>query len=125
MGTILIKPDKSEDFYIQWSTETDRPIGYGTRQEWMNYDPKKFPETRMDWTDEHGCSSRIGEKWWDVDEILIHNVTKQLRTVKRTEFAAFIQEYFDAFPDYWPKFTPPKAARAVLKKYGTPFDYED
>lgn len=124
MGYIVIKPDKDKDFYVLWSTETDRPVGYDSREAFIAEDPIKYSVDRMDWTDEHGCSSRIGEKWWDERYILVHNVTKKDRTVRRTDFADFTKEYIDAFPTDWDKFFAPKAARAVLKKYGTVFDYE-
>lgn len=125
MGYTLIKPDKEEDFYVLWCGYTDRPIGTGTRQDWMEYEPENYSEDRMERTDRNGSSSMIRSGWWDKDRFIIHNVTKKLRTVARTDLSAFTQEYLAAFPSDWSEFTPPKAARAVLKKYGTVFDYED
>lgn len=124
MGNTIVKPNRFVDFYVLWSTETNRPIGYGT-YDLVNTDPGTFREDRMKRADLYGSSCRMCTTCWSGEDIIVHNVTKKLRSVKHADFSSFVKEFIDAAGDDWNKFTPPKAARAVLKKYGTIYDPED
>lgn len=56
MGYYLMKADKEHDLYVNWSTYTDCPIEWGTKQEMLD---AGFDEERLEHAEERGTSSFI------------------------------------------------------------------
>ena len=69
MGNYLIKPDPTEDFYVEWTTYTDSPIAYGPRKEFQDYDPEIYTADRFDRCDRTGSSYFLSCGRWDDEEI--------------------------------------------------------
>lgn len=59
---LLVKADKERDLYVQWSTVCDMPAGVFSRETALEFG---FPRSTIDYADEHGSSSRIGDGAWD------------------------------------------------------------
>ncbi|UDL16754.1 hypothetical protein SEA_ATUIN_61 [Arthrobacter phage Atuin] len=76
MGNFIIKADPEEDFYILWSTYTDSPIGYGTRQEFEDWEPETYTDQRFERADRTGTSYLLGCGSWEDDIRLVTGGTK-------------------------------------------------
>jgi hypothetical protein len=59
---LLVKTAKDRDQYVQWSTVADGPKGVFSRETALEYG---FPRSTIDYADEHGSSSRLGDGAWD------------------------------------------------------------
>lgn len=88
MGSIVIKPDPDRDEYVEWSTNVDAPVGYGTRTEmlaeldgagldsgpcptcgsWVS--SHSLPAARLDRADKYGSSAHTAEGRWGDDEFI-------------------------------------------------------
>lgn len=69
MGVYLIKPDKNEDFYVEWDERVDAPIAYGDREEFQSYDPEEYNDKRFERADLTGSSYMLNIGKWDDEEI--------------------------------------------------------
>lgn len=72
MPTFVVKPDRSEDWYVAWSTVVDAPSEWGTRAELVGYG---YEADRIDRADECGTSMR-GRWWfgWDDTKWIVANI---------------------------------------------------
>lgn len=81
MGTIIIKPERGEDFYVGWSGIVEAPVWWGTRDEVTRYlvedrrlrgNVDDLPEVRLARADQYGTSDMsVREGAW-ADEGLIY-----------------------------------------------------
>lgn len=80
MPTIVIKPERDQDFYVGWSTIVEAPAWFGSRTEAAGYiaedhrqhgGPTAPPEERLARADEYGSSikpeANFGYGYWDHD----------------------------------------------------------
>lgn len=83
MPTFVIKPDRSEDFYVGWSTVTECPHWFGSRVEAAGYlaedhrrhgGPRDAIEERLARADKYGSSvkpeANYGFGYWDDEEFI-------------------------------------------------------
>lgn len=59
MGKTIIKPDRSDDFYVEWSSIVEAPTAWGTRAEMLEYmsEQHERAEDRMARVDSRGTSA--------------------------------------------------------------------
>lgn len=121
MAYYLIKPDANDDFYLEWSTITDHPIGYGSRAEWEAHDPDTYNEVRFRRTDDTGSSALTGSYRYDEKSLIVYNVGDDLYDIPRKNWKAFTIELLDNWGDtMWPS----PAAQLAAPKHGTVFHHE-
>lgn len=59
MGQFVIKPQENKDFYVVWSTTSDGPILWGTKEELFEECPY-WEEAWLTWADPKGPSFKWG-----------------------------------------------------------------
>lgn len=81
MPSLIVKPDRSLDYYIVWSSVVDGATAAGTRahlQSVLSRGTPFFADERFDRADEYGSSARpdgemAGELWWDDKGVIVSN----------------------------------------------------
>lgn len=99
MGRTIIKPERDEDLYVEWSSGVDAPISWGPKSFLQDHDPETFTDARFDRADEYS-SSALDICWsWGRDEILIF---MQLGIIRRSRLKA-LTEVLELIPsgDAW------------------------
>jgi hypothetical protein len=102
MGRFLLKPKADEDFYVNWSTNTDAPVYWGTRADLVPYAIEnnwitEF-ERRLALADETGCTYGIRAHTFDAgpDRTIIYQAfgaKPGMWEVKVEELRALIETY--------------------------------
>jgi hypothetical protein len=109
MGRTLIKPDRNDDFYVEWSSIVESPMAWGTREE-MLAELDVDGEERLARADEYGTSALWGNPrayGFDDDGVLIyqqrgvlrHDQLKQLCTRLGENEEADISDLLAPFDD--------------------------
>ena len=98
MPHYIVKPKADENFYVDWSTITDCPAAWGTRDFLQNYyvgrgEEAHADQERFDRADKTGSSSRIGDYGYDDTEFWIANVAEEDFIVDRYNLRAFCESW--------------------------------
>lgn len=91
----IIKPERDVDFYVEYSTIVDCPVGWGSREDFLKkreVQPSQQRE-RLERADETGTSSHLGIHAWKDEEIWLCNVADDDRVIKRSDLRAFCLSY--------------------------------
>lgn len=85
MGHIVIKPDRNQDFYVNWSTVVEAPLDWGDRAEMLDVLSDEWrrehgshipmagisaPHPRLLRADVNGSSSFLGEFDWSEEQVI-------------------------------------------------------
>jgi hypothetical protein len=91
VGTIVIKPERDQDFYVGWSTEVESPDWWGSRAEAkryltedsaLPYGDKTDPDERLNRADANGTSAIDGFAFfgaWDYEAFIYEQRGRLLR----------------------------------------------
>lgn len=117
MGYYMMKPDPDEDFYVEWSTYTDSPIAYGTREEFQEEDKDKYSDDRFERIDRLGSSYMLDIGRWNQKSFWIG----QSWEVSRENLKPLVIEAYESSAlDFWRE-----SCKEVLEKYCTPLVFDD
>lgn len=119
MGYYMMKPDPDEDFYVEWSTYTDSPIAYGTREEFQDENKDTYSDDRFERIDRLGSSYMLDIGRWHQKSFWIG----QSWEISRDKLKPFLLEAFEIKDfDYW---SDNEECQAVVNKYCTPLVFDD
>ena len=117
MGYYIMKPIRDEDFYVEWSTSSDTPIAFGTRQDFQEDSPEIYSDERLERTDLYGSSSYVSFGHWGKDVFWIGRSWE----IPRENLNPFLQEAYEvAGFDFWKE-----SCKEVVEKYTSPLIFED
>ncbi len=92
MGRALIKPERDEDFYVEWSSIVDMPVRWGSRQNFLDAtDSEEAWQAmlkRLAQVDERSRTHGMEMYSWDRDFELI---VQQEGYLKRSQMAEFMK----------------------------------
>lgn len=94
MSRYIIKPIRDRDFYVEWSSNVDGPLLWGSRAVLEHTDPDRFSSDRFERADETGTSSFIGEDGFEgsVDYVIVGGGTFVQRDLIESWINAFDEE---------------------------------
>lgn len=87
MPHYIVKPVKDEDFYVDWSTITDAPSMWGTREQMLR---RRVAADRLDRADATGTSSFDGLEGYDQGDFWVANIGPEPFFVSRANMRAFL-----------------------------------
>lgn len=87
MPNYIVKPVADEDFYVDWSTVTDCPSMWGSREQLLR---RRVPPERLDRADATGTSSLDGIEGYDQGDFWVNNLGERAFWVSRANMRAFL-----------------------------------
>lgn len=65
MPNYLIKPERDEDLYVDWSTIVEAPVAWGPKWFLQEADPATYKDERFERADEYSTSALWFESYWE------------------------------------------------------------
>lgn len=96
MPRYIVKPNRDQDYYVEWSEVVDGPIFHGTRAEMAEYGIAQrwsSPEARLTRADETSNSALWYHPSWENDE---HYILQQRGWFPRSRMPEVIRAFLDA-----------------------------
>lgn len=117
MSQYVVKPNRGDDFYVEWFTGSDTPIAFGTRQDFQEESDEIYSDERFERVDLYGSSAYNTFGRWQQDVFWIGRSWE----IPRENLKPFVLEAYEASAlDFWAA-----SCKEVVEKYCKPLVFDD